>query len=1300
MDGDTVAVINATNIAAAGVTLNYFTVTYESDLSATAVKPATDGTLGAAVGSKNVSSGSPVLAGKTVTFSVIGASGSSHGYEYDWTLPPPSSALATSATASVPVNAKISAGAVAVALVGKYGITWTTDGGTLAAGAQTTVRGDGEIVSASVSKDGFSFGGWYAEAGLTNRVSFPVDAETLDDDVVYYAKWNEIAVVSADLSKDVNVTVVGTYAYTGSPIIPTLSVVTKSDSTPLAENVHYTVTASNNVNAGATAKVTVTGVASNGCTGSLTVDFAIAKAAVTSANVFAHIDTSALNRALRLMRSDAATDSLIATGSKVTVPSPAFAPVSPKTGLAAAASLRVHFEGTGTTVYAKSTTAPTNAGDYAVSISMAAGANYDSIPANSPIAIGKMRVCYDRLNSFAIIKDDVKMPFSVGASYKVTGPSVVSGFGTLDTIEYSGVGYDVPAGKSAPGVSAVGKKGVDFTIAAGDTGIIRLAAVLVGSVGTGSGKRLWRSQPVELKLTIEPKKLTASDIKFDILAGKSVVYSGTDVIGTPPTIMVKDGERPLVEGVDYIAATEYKKCNDGVCNRIDAGDAYFAIYGSGNYSAADTAVGKYTISKKPVSVIAGDVLGKAYDGTAAIDTSADMTVAFIGMYGTDADDVKMWDDYTISNALYSSKEVGKGLTASATVALAADGPVAKNYSLADGKVSRAGLEITRRTPKNYAAGTLDKGDTATFKFVWPTHYDMSRTSPNTRRGIGAVALRDPMTNAGGTLTVRYSYAATPADFNDAATKAPFTGDSTLAPRNAGTYMVKVTVSGAGASITNGEYLLGPYEILEPLQPDITEDVVSSMTVRQGRSATLKVTAVSPNGGTLSYQWWEYKASGDSVKVGSNAGVFTAPTSSKGTKSYAVWVTNSKSGTQDPAAKKSATATVEVIDPPVTLNAANASITLSKDTWVYNGYPQQLGGEDVIVKYVTYDEDGEIADEKTLVEGTDYTLSYTNATNVGEATVRVTGIEDYAGSLSKKFTIAKKAVEAYDFTFVESRPYTGDSLGAEVKLVSPMTGAGAITVYYDGGTGKTTAIPVNVGNYDVIIDVAAGTNFTGGADVYIGPYEITKGELNASCFVYAIPVGHKEGDTAVTYGIGEVTFKKGVGYGDFTIMYNGDTTVPTTAGSYAVTAQVSGGENFDEGVVTLGVYNIGSTIVSVAQGSREVPGKGAAVEAAVAPVKVTAAAMFTVGPSPVSRSAGKVTFFYAKPVKGGSLYVFDAAGNAVAKIAAKTGSGEVGSWNLRDKKGAAVPEGAYVVKGALTGKDGTREKVSFVFSIVR
>ena len=45
-------------------------------------------------------------------------------------------------------------------------------------------------------------------------------------------------------------------------------------------------------------------------------------------------------------------------------------------------------------------------------------------------------------------------------------------------------------------------------------------------------------------------------------------------------------------------------------------------------------------------------------------------------------------------------------------------------------------------------------------------------------------------------------------------------------------------------------------------------------------------------------------------------------------------------------------------------------------------------------------------DKTLVEGTDYTVKYSNNTNAGTATATITGIGNYSGTASKTFTINK------------------------------------------------------------------------------------------------------------------------------------------------------------------------------------------------------------------------------------------------------------------------------------------------------
>jgi len=112
-----------------------------------------------------------------------------------------------------------------------------------------------------------------------------------------------------------------------------------------------------------------------------------------------------------------------------------------------------------------------------------------------------------------------------------------------------------------------------------------------------------------------------------------------------------------------------------------------------------------------------------------------------------------------------------------------------------------------------------------------------------------------------------------------------------------------------------------------------------------------------------------------------------------------------------------------------------------------------------------------------------------------------------------------------------------------------------------------------------------------------------------------------------------------------------------------------------------------------------------VTAAIAPVAALTAE-FTAGPNPVGRSSGAVSFFRnGSRIESAALSVYDAAGNTVAAVkigknadAGGNGKRAVGSWDLRDKKGRPVSEGAYLVKGAIKTAGGKREQVSVILSV--
>jgi len=125
------------------------------------------------------------------------------------------------------------------------------------------------------------------------------------------------------------------------------------------------------------------------------------------------------------------------------------------------------------------------------------------------------------------------------------------------------------------------------------------------------------------------------------------------------------------------------------------------------------------------------------------------------------------------------------------------------------------------------------------------------------------------------------------------------------------------------------------------------------------------------------------------------------------------------------------------------------------------------------------------------------------------------------------------------------------------------------------------------------------------------------------------------------------------------------------------------------------------VIAVASPNREIPTAPAKEIAAVAPVAIIAGEL-TVGPNPASVA---VNFFRTgRAIKSGKLTVYDASGNVVTTVSLNdkgtTGKRIVGSWNLKDNKGRQAANGSYVVKGVVTTKNGTKEKVSTIIAVAK
>jgi hypothetical protein len=766
--------------------------------------------------------------------------------------------------------------------------------------------------------------------------------------------------------------------------------------------------------------------------------------------------------------------------------------------------------------------------------------------------------------------------------------------------------------------------------------------------------------------TINPKNLTNAMLTIPTIT-PAYVYDGT---AKEPPYDVKDGTAQLALGSDYTSTDNTNPDNVWVSN-TNAGVASVILAGIGNYTS--TATKTFNIGKKTIqidTVSANQVaITKVYNGKADIDTAVntELEVKFTGTIGGQV--LEHLVDYVTTNAKFTGSANISTPVANPTVNVAVTAGVtllnsakAANYALATSPTFRTTGVIVKKTP------TVEDGDTS-FAFTIPTTHLYTGTA----RGIGAVTFKAPLADPTCTLTVLYAVDGV---------------DTTLAPAAAGTYPVKVQVKPAANGLSNfneATVTLGEYVIGDPLKPEIVTDTTfKAVTVRQGDAYRLTVDAKSPNSGTLSYRWYR----NDTLITGANAASYTPPTTVVGSENqYYVWITNTVRDVQAPDSIQSATATISVLPPAKSLSGA--TVQISADEFVYNGAAQVPG--EIVVSLGA----------DVLALGVDYTLAITQNTNAGRALVTVTGVDAYKDEAIGSFTIARKALEREDFSFASTRVYNAAPQALEViTLADPTTGnardgLGRATITYNG----SATAPTEAGYYKISISFVQGTNFTASEEAFVedSAYVIsqrlpTKADLNYAeieegrAFPY---------DSTVTRGIGTATLK-GTKGGEVTVLYNGKEDLPKAVGTYIVTAEVEGGDNYLYNIVSLGSFDIYDPS-AVKGNDRVIPGSGSEV-VVVAPVQVVAGE-FTVGPNPVAKASGKAGFFWqGKALAKGTLYVFDASGNLVKKVAVSdkgisTARREIGAWDI-----GVVAEGTYLVKGVLVGKDGVKVKVSSLVGV--
>ena len=224
----------------------------------------------------------------------------------------------------------------------------------------------------------------------------------------------------------------------------------------------------------------------------------------------------------------------------------------------------------------------------------------------------------------------------------------------------------------------------------------------------------------------------------------------------------------------------------------------------------------------------------------------------------------------------------------------------------------------------------------------------------------------------------------------------------------------------------------------------------------------------------------------------------------------------------------------------TINRASvsgATVTLSPSSYTYDGTAKK---PTVTVK----------VGSRTLTNGTDYTLSYSNNTNAGTATVTITGKGNYTGSVSKSFTISTASIYSATVTNVVSRTYTGSA-----QTQSPTVKVGSRTL--TSGTDYTLSYSNNINAGTATVTITGKGNYYGSvsktftiSSVSISGATVT---LSQSSYTYD---GTAKKPTA-TVKVGGRTLTSGT---DYTVSYtnnvNAGTATVTITGKGNYTGSVS------------------------------------------------------------------------------------------------------------------------------------------------
>ena len=199
--------------------------------------------------------------------------------------------------------------------------------------------------------------------------------------------------------------------------------------------------------------------------------------------------------------------------------------------------------------------------------------------------------------------------------------------------------------------------------------------------------------------------------------------------------------------------------------------------------------------------------------------------------------------------------------------------------------------------------------------------------------------------------------------------------------------------------------------------------------------------------------------------------------------------------------------------------------------------------------------------KTLVNGTDYVVSYSNNVNVGTATVTVTGRGSYSGSKNASFKITAKDIKSANIPTIADQIYTGSAIKPAITVTD-----GNKTLV--SGTDYTSTYSNNTKSGTATVTVSGKGNYTGTKTATFKIVAKAAGNFKISSIADQTYTG-SEIKPSVIVKDGNTTLTKGT---DYSVSYYNNTYVGSATAIVTGKGDYSGVSTVDFKIVPKNIKN--------------------------------------------------------------------------------------------------------------------------------